>query len=252
VALAKASKGNCILSVKIHNNKVAWHCAEPASKPAGTSVSSDAAQLSVINPPAAHYAASPSTAGDVTGLANLWLQASRCHHAPDLTNSIPDPESRLWGEEQQKPCAYRADDNTPMLYHGFLPLKFETTPACNSLPTATNSMPDKQGRLFGWDQSQQEYCAFKDASTGQPVYPPSPSAASPNTPEDAGPELAPSAAGVPGSSLPVPAAWQGMAMVKEAAAACGAQCATGCSYLIGCINSDPPNLCVLQVPSVTM
>lgn len=241
MALANVNKGNCILSVSVHNKKVTWHCAEPASQPSASDAA-DALPSPGINTPAEQHATFPSTTGDATGLANLWLKASSCNHAPDLTNSIPDPEGRLWGEEQEKPCAYRADNNTPVLYQGFLPLKFETTPACSSLPTATNSMPDAQNRLFGWDQSQQEYCAFKDASIGQPVFASSPFTAPPNAPEDAGPELAPSAAGVPAaaSGLTVQAACQ--CMVGEATTQCEA----------ACTDSDKPPLFFLQVPAVML
>jgi len=55
-------------------------------------------------------------------------------------------------------------------------VKWETTPACSDVPTTSNSMPDADGRLWGWDAVQEDNCAFKDASSGQPIRYPSASA----------------------------------------------------------------------------
>ena len=49
-------------------------------------------------------------------------------------------------------------------------VKWETAPACTAAPTSTNSMPDAQGRLWGWDAVEEDNCAFKNPSSGAPLY----------------------------------------------------------------------------------
>jgi hypothetical protein len=162
--------------VRVHNEQVSWDCEDAAPQ--------QRTQGADLN----------------TSLSAMWEQASRCTDTPDKANSVQDGNGRLWGFDAKEahPCAFRAESGAPIMYPGYVPLKFETAPACGAAPTPANSMEDDQGRLWGWDQTSKENCAFKDASSGQPVYYAAP-APSP-TPEaeakpNAGPEVSPSAAG---------------------------------------------------------
>lgn len=177
VAIANATKHNCTVVVRVHNKLVSWRCEEAAPQQA------------------AHGA------GMHTSLSHMWDEASRCADTPSQANSVQDGDGRLWGYDAKQaiPCAFRAESGAPVVFPGYVPLKFETAPACGAALTSANSMEDEAGRLWGWDQTSKENCAFKDASSGQPVYyaapAPSPTPEAEAKPE-ARPEVSPSAAGV--------------------------------------------------------
>lgn len=137
-------------------------------------------------------------------LAPSWAEAALCRVPPNKANSVQDAMGRLWGydADSQRPCAYRQDDGSTATFEGYLPVHFDTAPACADAPSSANSMADARGRLWGWDTGRQENCAFKDPSSGEPLvyagYPPQPPASS-ATPQhqqvQSSPAMLPSAAG---------------------------------------------------------
>jgi hypothetical protein len=146
IAVAKATKGDCIVSVRVINKKVEWHCVDPpAASPsvqpsviqtprtAQPSVQVPAAQNSrTVAAPSSPTPApmtptspappspAPAQAGTeeatTDSLAPSWLAASKCPAVPDKTNLVQDALGRLWGydADKQSPCAFRAQDGSSM------------------------------------------------------------------------------------------------------------------------------------------
>lgn len=81
---------------------------------------------------------------------------------------------QVWGWELDGSlCAYKDDQQQPFpIDLGFRTgvLSWAEAPACTKepVPSATNSMPDKMGCLWGWQL--QRNCAFRDSAVQQPIY----------------------------------------------------------------------------------
>lgn len=155
VAVAKATKGDCIISVRVINKKVEWHCVDPPA--ASPSVQPSAVQTPSTVPPSVPVPAgqnsttiaaptsptpasptltssappspAPAQAGTeeatTDSLAPSWLAASKCPAVPDKTNSVQDALGRLWGydADKQSPCAFRAQDGSSMEYMGYIKVR---------------------------------------------------------------------------------------------------------------------------------
>ncbi|PNH03541.1 hypothetical protein TSOC_010363, partial [Tetrabaena socialis] len=105
-----------------------------------------------------------------------WETAPRCLEAPSVFSARADSEGRLWGEQYNLTCAFKAADSDRPLYD------FLTAPACTTPPETVTSESDVQGRLWGWEAGRE--CAYKgtdnaplalplgaDLSAVQPVTP---------------------------------------------------------------------------------
>lgn len=90
--------------------------------------------------------------------ATTWQSAPTCWGVPTPQTSVLDDMGRLWGWQQGASCAYRS---IPPL-RGVSPaplVEWESAPTCMFAPTRQNSVPDTNGRLWGWQNSQS--CAFR-------------------------------------------------------------------------------------------
>lgn len=144
MAVANATKGNCVLSVRVVNKKVEWHCSDPVAATPSVTAGPAGPNTTAASPsPSPGEGEAPST----DSLAADWMTASKCPETPDKSNSVQDALGRLWGydAELQGPCAFRAEDGTSLQYSGYIQVRFDTSPACAGTPTSTNSMEDAQG-----------------------------------------------------------------------------------------------------------
>ena len=130
--------------------------ADPSSNSISSSASNDTTNSTT---------AAPGAASD-----DLWNTTAPCGAAPNATNSVQDQLMRLWGWEHGSGCAFKAADHNPIYYPGYSQRAvWATAPACTAAPNATNSKPDTNGRLWGWENEAN--CVFNSTSNGTAAAP---------------------------------------------------------------------------------
>lgn len=103
--------------------------------------------------------------GDLKKPAGSWESAPACPHLPTLKNSVQDMNYRLWGYANNGSCAFKAEDNVPLYYEGYVRITFEDSPACKD-SSIEQASKDALGRYWGFELEKN--CAFKDAQ-GKPL-----------------------------------------------------------------------------------
>lgn len=113
------------------------------------------------------------------GVAINWNTAKLCVLPATNANSVVDKNGRLWGWEDGQSCAFRSPVQQPvqsitMPKSGLSIVSFQSlqsskldrmsvvwegAPSCTAVPTASNTVADKFGRLWGWEDGVT--CAFK-------------------------------------------------------------------------------------------
>jgi hypothetical protein len=114
-----------------------------------------------------------------------WKDAVACRAAANNANSVLDAEGKLWGWENGRSCAFRSQvlaaagssssSSSRAAAKSGLPtvavpmqvsrnanrmtVLWEDAPGCRAVPTASNTIADKFGRLWSWEDGTT--CAFK-------------------------------------------------------------------------------------------
>jgi hypothetical protein len=111
-----------------------------------------------------------------------WQSAVACRAAATNANSVVDADGKLWGWENGRSCAHRnaagpagssSSNNRAVSKSGVptvavqnlqsrsdkMTVLWESAPMCRAVPTAANTIADKFGRLWSWEDGTT--CAFK-------------------------------------------------------------------------------------------
>lgn len=92
-----------------------------------------------------------------------WAAAHECLFAPSKVNSVADKTGQLWGWKDGHSCAFRGSysKGTGGRQGGII---WSAAPVCRFAPTLSNSVPDLEGRLWGWQagsSGSMESCVFR-------------------------------------------------------------------------------------------
>lgn len=96
-----------------------------------------------------------------------WATAVVCKAAATNANSVVDAQGKLWGWESGRSCAHRsaaaaafaAKSGATARGSDRMTVVWEAAPGCRAVPTAANTIADKFGRLWSWEDGTT--CAFK-------------------------------------------------------------------------------------------
>eukprot|EP00775_Hariotina_reticulata_P012914 gene12914-13041_t len=109
-----------------------------------------------------------------------WGEAPACSYKHTGSNSRRDKLGRPWGYESGASCAFKNGGNAAAGTAASAPPStpsWDKAPDCQYKLTQGNALPDKTGRLWGYDTGTGTSCAFKSQSLTAPAPAPAPAPA---------------------------------------------------------------------------